>query len=221
MYKNTLIAFLSLVFMLTACAPAAATQIDMMDHPTEVMEIATEIMMEEPSVAMATVEATATPEAMMEEKMVETPTWFGVTLTNVRSGEDFTISDFKGRVVLVETLAMWCPKCKQQQMEVMALHEALGMNEEFVSVGLDIDHNENGADLKTYTEKNAFDWIYAIAPAEVSREIGNLYGDQFLNPTSTPMLLISREGEVHLLPFGIKSADELMEYIEPFLKDTM
>jgi thiol-disulfide isomerase/thioredoxin len=158
---------------------------------------------------------------MMEENMVDVPAWFKVKLTNVRSDEAFTIADFKGKVVLVETLAMWCPKCKQQQTEVMALHEALGMNEEFVSIGLDIDPNENGADLKSYTEKHAFDWIYAIAPVDVVRDIGNLYGDQFLNPTSTPMLLISRNGEVHLLPFGIKSADELKEFIEPFLREAM
>ncbi len=161
-----------------------------------------------------------TPEAMVDE-MMEAPAWFGAALTNVSSGEDFTISDFKGKVVLVETLAMWCPSCKRQQIQVKALHEALGMDEDLVSIGLDIDPNENAADLKAYTEANSFDWIYAVAPAEVSREIGALYGDQFLNPTSTPILVIDRHGEVHPMPFGVKSAADLQAFIEPFLKEGM
>ncbi|MCK7526838.1 MAG: hypothetical protein MZV64_59190 [Ignavibacteriales bacterium] len=37
-------------------------------------------------------------------------------------------------------------------------------------------------------------------PADVSREIASLYGDQFLNPPSTPMLIIDRKGVAHPLP---------------------
>jgi hypothetical protein len=55
----------------------------------------------------------------------------------------------------------------------------------------------------------------------VAREIGQLYGDQFLNPPSTPMLIVDRHGEVHLLPFGRKSADDLQEALAPFLNDGM
>ncbi len=165
-----------------------------------------------------------TPEAMMEkspEAMMEAPAWFSAALIDVRSGESFTLNDFKGKVVLVETLAMWCPSCKRQQIQVKALHEALGMDEDLVSIGLDIDPNENAADLKAYTESNGFDWIYAVAPAEVAREIGMLYGDQFLNPPSTPILVIDRHGEAHPMPFGVKSAADLQAFIEPFLKDGM
>ena len=49
----------------------------------------------------------------------------------------------------------------------------------------------------------------------------NLYGNQLLNPPSTPILIIDRHGEVHLLPFGIKSSEDLLKAIEPFLKDEM
>jgi hypothetical protein len=55
----------------------------------------------------------------------------------------------------------------------------------------------------------------------VAREIANLYGEQFLNPPSTPMLVIDRHGEAHLLPFGIKSAAELEEALKPFLDESM
>ena len=145
-----------------------------------------------------------------------------MALTNVGSNEIFAINDYKGKVVLVETLAMWCPTCKRQQVQVQALHEMLGtMGDDLVSIGLDIDPNEIAADLKAYTEANGFDWIYAIAPAGVIREIGQLYGEKFLNPPSTPILIIGRDGQAHPLPFGLKSAEELKNFIEPFLSEGM
>jgi thiol-disulfide isomerase/thioredoxin len=161
------------------------------------------------------------PTEAADGKMTAAPAWFGATLTDASTGNTFTINDFKGKVVLVETMAQWCPNCKQQQTQVKALHELLGMNNDLVSLGLDIDPNENLVDLKNYVTSNGFDWLYAVAPADVSREIGTLYGDNFLNPPSTPILVIDRKGESHPLPFGIKSADELKKFIEPFLQDGM
>ncbi len=249
MIKSTLLVVFVFALLLSACSPAAEAMEEkpaeaMMEETPEAMmeektpeammeEKTPEAMMEETPDAMMEETPDAmmeeTPDAMMDEKtpeamddeMMEAPAWFGATLTNVSSGENFTISDFKGKVILVETLAMWCPSCKRQQIQVKALHEALGMDQDLVSIGLDIDPNENAADLKAYTEANGFDWIYAVAPAEVAREIGALYGDQFLNPPSTPILVIDRHGEAHPMPFGVKSAEDLKEFIDPFLQEGM
>jgi hypothetical protein len=114
-------------------------------------------------------------------------------------------------------MAQWCPNCLNQQKQVVDLHHLLGENSDFVSLGLDIDPNEDSASLKTYAEKNGFTWLYAVAPADVSHEIGNLYGSQFLNPSSTPMLIIDHHGEAYPLLFGIKNADNLLNVIQPFL----
>lgn len=145
------------------------------------------------------------------------PGWLHAELTDVTTGRPFTIADHLGKVVLVETLAVWCPKCMQQQGQVVALHEALGERDDFLSVGLGVDLNESAAQLKDHAESHGFDWVYAIATPEVAREIGQLYGAQFLNPTATPMLIVDRQGAVHPLPFGIKSAEELYAATEPFL----
>jgi thiol-disulfide isomerase/thioredoxin len=168
---------------------------------------------------------TPAPEAMMDKPeagaMMDAPAWFSAALTNVNSGETFSLNDYKGKVVLVETMAIWCSTCLRQQKEVMALHEKLGMNKDLVSIALDIDPNETGEALKSYAAGNGFDWIYAISPAEVSRELGQLYSPQFLNPPSAPILIIDRHGVVHPLPFGVKSADDLHEAIQPLLEAGM
>jgi hypothetical protein len=116
---------------------------------------------------------------------------------------------------------MWCSNCRAQQQQVLALHGLLGEREDFVSIGIDIDTNENLGDLTAYVASNGFDWYYAVATSEVAREFGKLYGDQFLNPPSTPMLIIDRQGKAHPLPFGIKSAEDLLDYLTPYLDKGM
>jgi hypothetical protein len=158
---------------------------------------------------------------MSDESMVMTPEWLKTTLTDVSTGETFRIVDFQGKVVLIETLAIWCSNCAKQQQQVKTLHEMIGEREDFVSLGIDIDPNESAEALGSYVSNKGFDWLYVVAPTEVSREISQLYGNQFLNPPSTPMMIIDREGSVHPLPFGIKNAESLLEYLQPFLDAEM
>lgn len=159
----------------------------------------------------------STPDAMMES-----PAWISAPLTNVHTNEAFTIQgDMKGKVVLVEAMAVWCTNCLHQQEQVKLLHQNLGTNDELVSISLDIDPNEDADQLKKYSDSKGFDWIYAISPADVSRDLASLYTDQFLNPPSTPMVLIDRHGIAHPLPFGIKSADDLQKFVQPYLDENM
>lgn len=163
-------------------------------------------------------------DTMKEERTgatMDLPAWFHVELSDVDSGETFTVADLQGKVLLVETMAIWCSNCLRQQKEVKALHETLGERDDLVTLVLDIDPNEDAGNLKDYAAKNGFAWTYVVAPREVAHEIGQLYGDQFLNPPSTPMFIVDRHGEVHLLPFGRKSADDLQEALAPFLEEGM
>jgi thiol-disulfide isomerase/thioredoxin len=166
-------------------------------------------------------ETESSSDDMSDMPMVETPAWFDYTFTDASTGQTFRINDFQGKVVLVETIAMWCSNCFKQQTQVSALHNLLGERDDFISIGMDIDPNENISALKGYVEKNGFDWLYSVSPADISHDIGELYGANFLNPPSTPILLVDRHGEAHPLPFGIKSAQDLLGYLEPFLNDSM
>lgn len=147
----------------------------------------------------------------------ETPEWFDVELTDVRTGETFTMSDFAGEVVLVETMAVWCPTCIFQGHEVSEMHKMLDDPGDVISVSLDVDLHEEAPALKEYLEEFAFDWRFAISPLEVSRALGNLYSAQYLNPPLSPMLIIDRKGEVHPLEFGDKDAESLLTSLQPFL----
>ncbi len=197
-----------------------------MDKPTQAgagmekeMPKAQDDMMKEtdmPKAQDAMMEETDIPKA--QDAMLKTPAWFNSTLTAVNTGQDFTIADFHGKVVLLETMAMWCPNCKKQQQQVASLHQMLGEKEDFVTVALDVDSKEDAAQLKKYAQDNKFNWIYAVAPLDVAQEIANLYGEQFLNPSATPMLVIDKTGTAHVLEFGVKGAAELKDALQPFLE---
>ena len=156
-------------------------------------------------------------EASQSVVTAESPEWFGYELTDVQTGETFTMNDYAGKVVLLETMAIWCPNCLFQAGEVRKMHEMLGNPEDLISVSLDVDVNEDAPALKDYSEEWGFEWHFAIAPLEVARALGNLYNAEYLNPPLSPMLIIDRDGGVHHLEYGKKSAETLMESVEPFL----
>jgi thiol-disulfide isomerase/thioredoxin len=163
-----------------------------------------------PSVSPETADATET---------AERPEWFDLEMTDVVTGETFTINDYAGKVVLLETMAIWCPTCQRQGDEVVRLHELLGEPEDLVSVSLDVDMGEDGELLRNYVEKLGYDWHFAVAPILVARALGNLYSAQYLNPPVSPMLVIDRDGNVLGLPFGsVKSAESLQGVVQPLLE---
>jgi len=207
---------MTLGVLLAACAPSTSEVMAEKQAPTEAMTEPAS-----PTEAAMMDDPAPTGEAMMDEDAMAMPAFFSAALTDVASGTDFTLADFKGKVVLLELFAQWCPTCLAQQREVVRLRQLVGEREDFVSVGLDIDPNEDAAMLREYLAQHGFDWLYAVAPAQVSSEIGELYGSQYLNPPSAPILLIDRHGVVHPLEAGRKSAESLLAELEPLLAEPM
>jgi len=216
--------------LLSACGASNSTPEAIMDDTTTtdamMKESATpDAMMHDAPTSDAMMHDTPTADSMMDawtpDTMMESPAWSSAALTDAKSGNAFRISDFKGKVVLVEMMAVWCSTCKQQQEQIKALHEQMGMPDDLTTVSLDIDPNEDLDTVKSYLGTTDFDWMYAVAPEDASREIASLYGDQFLNPASAPVLIVDRHGVAHPLPFGIKTADDLMQAVNMYLKEGM
>jgi len=160
---------------------------------------------------------TAEPQLNVIPAATFMPDWFSIEMTDVQTGNVFTMNDYAGKVVLLETMAIWCPSCAIQATQVAKLHEALGNPEDLISVTLDVDSHEDDAALKEYASSYRFDWHFAVAPLLVERALGNLYSAEYLNPPLSPMLIIDRAGNVHQLDYGIKDAETLQKIVEPYL----
>ena len=202
-----LIAVLTAACSSTPQAAEAVPSEEMMGDAVPMEEENQDVMMDEPA------------RDRMDETGMETPAWYGWELTDVNSGTTFRLSDEQGKVVLVETMAVWCPKCLSQQQEISQLLANLGPRDDFVSLAINIDPNEDSTTVVNYTQQHGFNWRYVVASNELIDEIGSLYGVQFLNPPSTPMLIIDKQGQAHTLPFGIKSAADLQAALAMYLSE--
>lgn len=141
-------------------------------------------------------------------------TWLNIPLKDVLTDKQFKLSDFKGKVVLLETMAVWCTTCARQQIEIKKVHSQFG--DEVVSVSLDIDPNENESILQKHALSNSFSWLWAVSPTAMSQQLERTFGNAILHPPSTPVVIIDRNQSAHLLRFGVKSAQELSREIEKY-----
>jgi len=117
------------------------------------------------------------------------------TLTDIE-GTSFSLSDFRGRVVLLEFMRTWCSKCQFEVSELIEVQNEFGDLITIISLG--IDTNETDEDLRQFRDGEGtwwwppHDWIYAKCPYSVYRENPGAY-----NVTSTPtMYIIDQEGFV-------------------------
>ena len=137
-------------------------------------------------------------------------------MIDVRTGQTFAISDFAGKVVLVEAMAEWCPTCIEQQREVQKLHDLLASSDDVVSISLDIDVHEDGPSLKEYAAALGHDGASPWRPWRLPGRSATCTA-RSTSPAVLAILLIDRDGVATSLPYGVKTADYLRSTLEPYL----
>lgn len=143
---------------------------------------------------------------------VSTPAWMEIELTDVRTGQKFRISDFKGKPVLLESFAVWCPTCLAQQQEIANLFYSEG--EDIIHISLDTDPNEDENAVRVHLESNSLFWLFAVAPIELTRALIDEFGLQIVNAPGAPVVLICADQSTRLLGQGVKSAEKLLSEID-------
>ena len=187
--------------IVSACAlqpatPAAPTQEPMATaaQPTEVAEDS----------------MTATEQAapLDEPIAAERPVIQTLPLTNVHTGETFTLADFAGKTVLVEPMASWCTNCRAQLRNVVQANAQLG--EEYVFVGLSVGENISDGALAEYVDQQGFALIFAVATPDMLNELTRSFGRASITPPSTPHFIIRPDGSMTELFTGAKDSAALV-----------
>ncbi|WP_255336205.1 TlpA disulfide reductase family protein [Methanosarcina sp. KYL-1] len=146
------------------------------------------------------------------EDTVSPADWMDYELADARTGETFMVSDFRGKPVLLETFAVWCPTCLKQQ-EAKKMFEDKG--DEVVHISLDVDPNENAEIVRNHMESNGFEWYSSVAPPEMTRELINEFGITVINAPSASVVLVCEDQSARLLEMnGVKPVSLLEEEIE-------
>lgn len=212
MSRTSRLAPLAIVMaLLAACASAPdATSMPMMtDAPTTPTPSASPTATTSASTG-ASASATTMPAQTTSPSAAPTDPLLAVELTDVRSGDVFTLAQLAADegTVLLEPMAIWCSSCRAQQHEVVEAH-AMG---DFTSVSLDVDLTELPEDLAAYADREGWDWRFAMADADLHRLLRERFGTPATHPPSTPLIVIEPDGSVRPLEFGagIRSAEQLL-----------
>lgn len=185
---------------------AAMSDETMMEEKEAEAAMSDETMMEEESAAMMEGD-------MAEDTMMPKPTWQTIALTDVRTGQAFTLADFAGKTVFVETMATWCSNCRRLLGNVAAARSQMA-GEDVVFIALSVETNISDAALADYTGQTGFDWTFAVASPELLQELAATFGTSIINPPATPHFVIRPDGSYTDLATGIKSPDAIISQLQ-------
>jgi len=123
-------------------------------------------------------------------------------------GRDLTLSDLKGKVVLLNFWATWCGPCKIE-MPWFADFQRAYTDRGFTVVAVSLD--EGGWEVvRPYVEEQQFNFPVVVG----NDEIADKFGEVSALPTT---LIINREGEIVATHTGLVGRDVYEEEIESLL----
>ena len=95
------------------------------------------------------------------------------------------LADLRGKVVLLNFWATWCPPCKAEMPDLNALHEKYGASQDIAVVGVNVE--EEAATVKQFVEQHKLAFPILLDPES---RVTQLFGVRPL-PTT---FIIDREG---------------------------
>ncbi len=134
-----------------------------------------------------------------------TTSWRTVQLTDVLTGKQFKLSDFSGKPVLVELMAIWCPLCSQEQAQLQIVRQKLG--DKVIIVSVDIDPKETPQALANYATSHGRIWLW-------SKDPGVFLNAFQLSPPETPVLVIAPDGTFKLFSGSITYSSDFLQYLQ-------
>jgi peroxiredoxin len=128
------------------------------------------------------------------------------------SGKPYRLSTMKGKVIVLEFWATWCPPCKSSVPEFKRLYEKF-RNRDFVLMALNVDEGENVPEtLKNFGKENGINY-------PVLHDINNVAGTY--NVMSIPStFVIDKEGNISYFHMGYTEDmfEALSKEVEELLK---
>ncbi len=195
---------LVVVLLLTACTGAAERTTP---NPGDADRSPAIPTADRPSQTPAT--SAAPPSGSGPAAVVVDRPWATATLTDVATDKPFRITDIvgSGKVVFLETMAIWCSNCRAQQIEATVAFKELDP-ERVEWVVIDVESSETAEALAAYREQNRFPFTYSIADVAFARALVADFGEIVLSPPSVNIIVIGTDGRITALR-GHKNAEEL------------
>lgn len=208
------------VLITAACAPSAPSQPTLqVPPPPPTADFETPLPPTE-AIAPPTLGSTPTAESFTPERPVSAaqsaslPAWRTLPLTNVHTGETFTLADFADKVIYVHPMALWCTTCRAHLRSLRdSVIPQLANPEEVVFVTLAIEPQTTNDALRQYADSESFNWIFAVATQDMVVELITYFGQSVVVPPVTPHFLIRADGRDTGLLTGSPTAQQDLDLI--------
>lgn len=128
------------------------------------------------------------------------------------SGEPFSLAEFKGKVVLVDFWATWCPPCRKSIPELVDLQKKY-LDTGLVVLGISMDHPDHANDSALRAFKDRYRINYRIARANGEMAMNYFGTGEMAIPT---MFVVSREGRIVAKHVGYRPGE-----LEKSLKEVL
>lgn len=123
-------------------------------------------------------------------------------------GRDFSLSDFRGKVVLLDLMTTTCSPCITQEGELVRLFGNYSPDDLQI-ISIDVSLDADPQDLIIFKESFADDWIFAVDTDNVSKKY-------CIRGTPTE-IVIDKSGTIAYVHVGIVPAEELEDMIDPLI----
>jgi len=123
------------------------------------------------------------------------------------SGLDVTLSELKGKVVLLDFWATWCPPCRVEVPNLREIYRKF-KDEDFALISVSLDRDLQAA--RKFVKDKEMDWVHII-DWKAGREIATLYQVEYIPST----FVIGRKGKIEARQLR---GDELKNKIAALLK---
>lgn len=99
--------------------------------------------------------------------------------TNDISGQTLKLSEFKGKIVLLDFWATWCPPCRVEIPNLLEIYRQF-KNKNFVLISVSLDRDIPLA--KQFVKEKEMNWLHVI-DRESSSSIASLYEIEYIPAT--------------------------------------
>lgn len=99
--------------------------------------------------------------------------------TNDISGQTLKLSEFKGKIVLLDFWATWCPPCRVEIPNLLEINRQF-KNKNFVLISVSLDRDIPLA--KQFVKEKEMNWLHVI-DRESSSSIASLYEIEYIPAT--------------------------------------
>ena len=122
-------------------------------------------------------------------------------------GQEFSLSDFRGKVVILDFFMIRCAPCKAEVRELKEVLKEFGG--QVVIISISVDPSDTDKDLRDYARENGITWIVARDTADVA--------DDYRIRAVPTLVIVDQDGCVRYRHEGLTSSEVLKDEVAELL----